>query len=108
MFIKAKKKKPSKVKKVALRRSNLQEEVQPHSSLSSSVANTSIISQVNSGFVTKELIKRLQDEHDQNQPYTHLVFKELYDDNKMRRLAEEAKENMTATFKETGPNDFLL
>lgn len=43
----------------------------------------------------------LRTRHDSNQPYTHIVLENLCDSERMRRIHEEAKNNMTATFKET-------
>ena len=48
-----------------------------------------------------ESIKRLRSEHDSSLPYKHVVFHDLCDSERMRIVHEEAKNNMTATFKET-------
>ena len=50
---------------------------------------------------TSESIARLREEHDSNQPYKHVVFDSLCDPDRMRLVGEEAKNNMTTSFKET-------
>ena len=56
----------------------------------------------------KESIEQLRAEHDKNLPYKHVVFHNLCDANRMRIVHEEAKNNMTATFKETDLFKVLL
>lgn len=51
--------------------------------------------------LSDESIKRLRIEHDSNGPYKHVVFHNLCIVDRMRIIHEEAKNNMTATFKET-------
>ena len=63
---------------------------------------TDIITSVLSGLISEDNISELQQMHQNSEPYTHLVLYNLYDDIKMRKLANEAKENMNCTFKETG------
>ena len=48
-----------------------------------------------------ESIKRLRIMHDSNGPYKHVVFHDLCSRDRMRLIHDEAKNNMTATFKET-------
>ena len=50
---------------------------------------------------TVESITRLRKQHDSNQPYKHVVFDSLCDPDRMRLVGEEAKNNMTTSFKET-------
>jgi hypothetical protein len=69
-------------------------------------------SPISSALFTAESINRLKDEHDRNQPYKHIVLNNLCDADRMRLIHEEAKDNMTATFKETDlfkvSNEILL
>jgi Rps23 Pro-64 3,4-dihydroxylase Tpa1-like proline 4-hydroxylase len=46
-------------------------------------------------------VNQLKAEHDSNLPYKHVVFRDLCSVDCMRLIHEEAKNNMTATFKET-------
>lgn len=50
---------------------------------------------------TDDSISRLRKEHDSNKPYKYVVLKDLCDADRMRLIHEDAKNNMTATFKET-------
>lgn len=71
-----------------------------------------LTSPLSSALFSAESINRLRDEHDRNQPYKHIVFNDLCDADRMRLIHEEAKDNMTATFKETDlfkvPNEIFL
>jgi hypothetical protein len=71
-----------------------------------------LMSPLSSALFSAESINRLRDEHDRNQPYKHIVFNDLCDADRMRLIHEEAKDNMTATFKETDlfkvPNEIFL
>jgi hypothetical protein len=73
---------------------------------------TPLASPISIALFTAESINRLKDEHDRNEPYKHIVFNNLCDANRMRLIHEEAKNNMTATFKETDlfkvPNEIFL
>ncbi len=71
-------------------------------------SDNSIVSCVIRNDITEERMTELQVQHTTNLPYPHLVLNNLYNDKKMRLLAEEAKNNMTATFKETGKCNAIL
>ena len=46
-------------------------------------------------------ITSLKDTHDHSNPYTHIVLDPLCDHDRMTKVHEEAKNNLTANFKET-------
>jgi hypothetical protein len=46
-------------------------------------------------------ISRLRKEHNSNKPYKYVVLNDLCNADRMRLIHEDAKNNMTATFKET-------
>ena len=50
---------------------------------------------------TDDSISRLRKEHDSNKPYKYVVLNDLCNADRMRLIHEDAKNNMTATFKET-------
>ena len=53
------------------------------------------------GLFTDDSISRLRKEHDSNKPYKYVVLNDLCNADRMRLIHEDAKNNMTATFKET-------
>jgi hypothetical protein len=50
---------------------------------------------------TDDSISRLRKEHDSNKPYKYVVLNDLCNADRMRLIHEDAKNSMTATFKET-------
>lgn len=59
--------------------------------------NSSVINNINSN----NFIKYHKEKHDNSKPYPHSFLYPLVDDSVMRIIYNEAKNNMTATFKET-------
>lgn len=51
--------------------------------------------------LSESSVKTLNSEHNNSLPYKHAVFHNLCDADRMRLIHDEAKINMTATFKET-------
>lgn len=58
-------------------------------------------SPLSSELFTEESVIRLRKEHDSNRPYNHVVFHNLCNVDRMRKIHGEALDTMTATFKET-------
>jgi hypothetical protein len=58
-------------------------------------------SPISPSLFSDDSVSRLRKEHDTNMPYKHAVFHNLCDVARMRLIHDEAKNNMTATFKET-------
>lgn len=53
------------------------------------------------GLLGQASVEKYNSEHKNNLPYKHAVFHNLCDADRMRLIHDEAKNNMTATFKET-------
>ena len=51
--------------------------------------------------LSKEAIAAYKQQHDESQPYTHLVLDHLCDREQMIKVQAEAKNNLSANFKET-------
>ena len=51
--------------------------------------------------LSEEILKAYKQQHDESTPYTHLVLDPLYDRELMIKVQAEAKNNLSANFKET-------
>lgn len=56
---------------------------------------------IRQGLLSDESRKQLRQDHDTSGPYTHLVLKELCDQELLRAVRNEVINNISATYKET-------